>query len=202
MASPATPVTTGTTTLESRFNELKAYPFSTDLEFRKGLAVILGHPETSATDEEINREDDLVLQAKCFYFSRKENLTPPLDFSVYRNWLRSTSASASASAQSPNEAQEQGSKSQDEVPQKAEAASSSQAGIESKPDGTTSVEPAYPSSFAHIVELITTGQPVPGIQEIPDTVLTGQEAPSTREKRRKPWEKPSTDEAASQPLEG
>ncbi|RWQ91787.1 hypothetical protein C8Q69DRAFT_393996, partial [Paecilomyces variotii] len=145
------------------FNELKAYPFSTDLEFRKGLAVILGHPETSATDEEINREDDLVLQAKCFYFSRKENLTPPLDFSVYRNWLRSTSASASASAQSPNEAQEQGSKSQD--------------------------EPAYPSSFAHIVELITTGQPVPGIQEIPDTVLTGQEAPSTREKRRKPWEK-------------
>lgn len=133
-----------------------------------------------------------------YFFGRKENLTPPLDFSAYRNWLRSTSASA----QSSNEAQEQGSKSQDEVPQKAEAASSSQAGIESKPDGTTSVEPAYPSSFAHIVELITTGQPVPGIQEIPDTVLTGQEAPSTREKRRKPWEKPSTDEAASQPLEG
>ncbi|KAJ9295317.1 hypothetical protein DTO271G3_6140 [Paecilomyces variotii] len=196
MASPTTPVTT---TLESRFNELKKYPFSTDLEFRKGLAVILGHPETSATDEEIDRQDDLVLQAKCFYFSRKENLTPPLDFSAYRNWLRSTAASA----QSSNEAQEQGGKSQDEVPQKAEAAaSSSQAGIDSKPDGTASVEPAYPSSFAHIVELITTGQPVPGIQEIPDTVLTGQEAPSTREKRRKPWEKPSADEAASQPLEG
>ncbi|KAL1867189.1 hypothetical protein Plec18167_008730 [Paecilomyces lecythidis] len=198
MASPETPVAADATATVSRFSELNAYPFSTDLEFKKGLAVILGHPETPATDEEISREDDLVLQAKCFYFSRKKNLTPPLDFSAYRNWLRSPSALA----QSSNRTQEQGSKSQDEFPLKTETVSSSQTGIESKPDGTTSSEPAYPSSFAHIVELITTGQPVPGIQEIPDTVLTGQEAPSTREKRRKPWEKPSVEETASQTLQG
>lgn len=49
-------------------------------------------------------------------------------------------------------------------------------------------EPTYPSSFAHIVELITTGQPVPGIQQIPDTVLEGHETPSTVAGRRKPWE--------------
>jgi hypothetical protein len=49
-------------------------------------------------------------------------------------------------------------------------------------------EPAYPSSFAHIVELITTGQPVPGIQQIPDIVLAGHEAPSRVTRRRKPWE--------------
>jgi hypothetical protein len=67
MASSSTPVTTGA---ESRFDQLIAYPFCTDLEFRKGLAVILGHPGVPATDEEIGREDDLVLQAKCFYFSR------------------------------------------------------------------------------------------------------------------------------------
>lgn len=49
-------------------------------------------------------------------------------------------------------------------------------------------EPAYPSSFAHIVELITTGQPIPGIQQIPDTVLAGHETPSKVTRRRKPWE--------------
>jgi hypothetical protein len=71
MASSSTPVTTGAETAEvSRFDQLNAYPFSADLEFRKGLAVILGHPGVPATDEEISREDDLVLQAKCFYFSR------------------------------------------------------------------------------------------------------------------------------------
>ena len=50
-------------------------------------------------------------------------------------------------------------------------------------------EPTYPTSFAHIVELITTGQPIPGIQEIPDTVLEGHDISSERPRRRKPWEK-------------
>lgn len=49
--------------------------------------------------------------------------------------------------------------------------------------------PAYPMSFNHIVELITTGQPIPGVKEIPDTVLEGQASHSTTSKRRKPWEK-------------
>jgi hypothetical protein len=50
-------------------------------------------------------------------------------------------------------------------------------------------EPAYPSSFAHIVELITTGQPIPGIEHIPETVLVGHEEPSKISRRSKPWEK-------------
>lgn len=54
--------------------------------------------------------------------------------------------------------------------------------------GPLQSEPTYPSSFAHIVELITTGQPVPGIRQIPDTVLEGHETPSTVAGRRKPWE--------------
>jgi hypothetical protein len=57
----------------------------------------------------------------------------------------------------------------------------------------------YPSSFAHIVELVTTGQPIPGIREIPDTVLTGQGTQPAKPKRRKPWEK--DDAPASQSTE-
>jgi hypothetical protein len=46
------------------------------------------------------------------------------------------------------------------------------------------------------VELITTGKPVPGIQQIPDTVLEGHDISSERPRRRKPWEK-DVEETAS-----
>ena len=58
----------------SIFDRLQLYPFDTDLEFANGLAIILGHPGTPATKAEIDREDDLVLQAKCFFFSRLSHL--------------------------------------------------------------------------------------------------------------------------------
>lgn len=47
----------------------------------------------------------------------------------------------------------------------------------------------YPTSFAHIVDLITSGKPVPGIKEIPNTVLTGQGTEAAKARRKKPWEK-------------
>lgn len=50
-------------------------------------------------------------------------------------------------------------------------------------------ETPFPSKYAAIVELILSGKPVPGIKDIPDTVL-GQDAASesTTKQRRKPWE--------------
>lgn len=173
----------------SLFERVKSYPFSTDPEFRNGLAVILGHPNTPATADEIDCEDDLVLQAKCFYFSRKENLTPPLNFSAYKAWLKSTSVpsqspSLSGTATGGSQWPQVGS-----AVASATVFTTSQPGFTPEQQSTRASEPAYPSSFAHIVELITTGQPVPGIQEIPDTVLTGQATPSMAARRPKPWEK-------------
>lgn len=49
-------------------------------------------------------------------------------------------------------------------------------------------EASYPTSFAHIVELITTGQPIPGIREIPNVLNAAPPSEATRPKRRKPWE--------------
>lgn len=46
----------------------------------------------------------------------------------------------------------------------------------------------YPTSFSEIVELITSGEPIPGIKEVPDTVLEGQSSQPTTVKRKKPWE--------------
>lgn len=52
------------------FQRLQSHSFGSDTEFANGLSIILGHPDTPATEAEINRDDDLVLQAKCFFFSR------------------------------------------------------------------------------------------------------------------------------------
>ncbi|KAJ5263705.1 hypothetical protein N7478_011310 [Penicillium angulare] len=158
------------------FERLRDYPFNTDQEFANGLAIILGHPATPATEEEINRDDDLVLQAKCFFFSRNENLTSPIEFAAYKSWLASSTPSES---QQPTQATDESDTSGNEK--------------------AATTEPAYPSSFAHIVDLITTGQPIPGIEQIPDTVLTGHEISSEKPRRRKPWEKDGAEQSHNEP---
>jgi hypothetical protein len=60
-------------------------------------------------------------------------------------------------------------------------------------------EPGPKFSYQEIVEMIQSGKPIPGIKEIPDTVLEGQGTTATKSARRKPWEKdvPATESAAS-----
>ena len=60
-------------------------------------------------------------------------------------------------------------------------------GIETTPEDIKPPTP-YPTSFSQIVELITSGEPVPGIKEVPDTVLEGQASQPMAAKRKKPWE--------------
>ncbi|KAL4788413.1 hypothetical protein BJX76DRAFT_109884 [Aspergillus varians] len=184
-SSPLHKTTSITTRTESQqpqaeiFERLWAYPFAADREFATGLAIILSHPETPASEEEIARNDDLVLQAKCYYFTRKENLASPLSFATYKAWLEARPATGA----SVGESREIGSL----------ATCASPLSIKTDQVSTpTPQEPAYPTSFAHIVELITTGQPVPGIQDIPDTLLTGQGAPNAKPRRLKPWENEET----------
>lgn len=89
----------------------------------------------------------------------KEKISPAIDFTAYKSWLTAQSTTATdASGASPHEA------------------------------ATAPRQPKYPASFAHIVELIMTGQPIPGIEHIPDTVLTGYSTIGEKPQRRKPWE--------------
>ncbi|KAB8265464.1 hypothetical protein BDV32DRAFT_116589 [Aspergillus pseudonomiae] len=166
------------------YEKLRSYPFHTDSEFAKGLAIILSHPDIPATETEIGRNDDLVLQAKCFYFSRKEKLAQSVNFAAYKAWLHAENLS--------------GNQNTGATPQQLNApvADTHISMDHSKQTSIPVQEPTYPSSFAHIVELITTGQPVPGIQQIPDTILTGHDTPSTKPRRRKPWEKDEVGETS------
>lgn len=106
----------------------------------------------------------------------KKSIQPPIDLSTYKSWLFSRSLS------SPESQPSQSTASASTTTETATAATNPS-------PASTTAEPSYPSSFAHIVELITTGQPIPGIQQIPETVLAGKEGPSTAARRRKPWEK-------------
>ncbi|KAL2863459.1 DUF5572 domain-containing protein [Aspergillus lucknowensis] len=183
-ASAITPPQTGSPehqrSVADLFEKLRTYPFITDREFATGLAIILGHPDTFPSEEEIARDDDLVLQAKCYYFTRKENLASPLNVAAYKSWLVSRPAPDTTGQASVSETQ---------TPSPPVAASQFSPGAAEQQSVPASQEPSYPNSFAHIVELITTSQPIPGIQQIPDTLLTGQGAASAKPRRRKPWEK-------------
>jgi hypothetical protein len=53
-------------------------------------------------------------------------------------------------------------------------------------------------SYADIVDMIKNNKPIPGIKDIPDTVLEGQGTQSKKSTRRKPWEK--DDEATEEPV--
>ncbi|GAA5940701.1 DUF5572 domain-containing protein [Sporobolomyces koalae] len=54
--------------------------------------------------------------------------------------------------------------------------------------GATSDKPPYPLSFAHLAQLISSGQPIPGIKEIPDLVTEETPTESREAIRKKPWE--------------
>ncbi|OAL71329.1 hypothetical protein A7D00_4229 [Trichophyton violaceum] len=185
MASPAIasadPAPTSSTSDSTDiYQRLSSYSFTEDPEFKHGLAVILGQPGTPATDEQVNRTDELVMKAKCFYFSKKYAIQPPIDHTSYQHWRQPQSRNENIPISSTSDNNDGN-----------EAAQSESVPVSTAPGESKSEEgqPAYPSSFARIVELITTGQPIPGIQQIPDTVLTGQETASTAQRRQKPWEK-------------
>lgn len=170
MTTQQTPTVTPPAPETSVFEQIESYPFSTDQEFQSGLSTILSSNPTQ--DPEL-----LTLRARCFYFARKHHIS--VDFESYKKWRSEQNLHLATVNRVPvPETQTNGIA---EEPGKTNVNP-----VQEKPD-----EPAapYPSSFSQIVDLITKGEPIPGIKEIPDTLLVGQESLTATAKRRKPWEK-------------
>ncbi len=166
------------------FASLSHYPFDSDPEYLSGLSAIFGHPSIPPSALELSQNADLVLQAKCFYFVRKHGL-PPIDPSNYRTWLQSRPPGSSTSLPASDPTHHLSTTaSQDE--------SSAAANVSTSLEGTavgTEEPPPYPTSFAAIVDLITRNVPVPGIEEVPTTVLDhGSSKVDQTPRRKKPWE--------------
>ncbi|KAF1363889.1 hypothetical protein EJ07DRAFT_54399, partial [Lizonia empirigonia] len=143
------------------FEALERYNWDDDVEFQAGLSAILG------SNSSPEQAAELALRARCFYYARKYNTT--VDFEAYK---------AYRDVRGRPPPQTNGVRPLDFTEASYDA-----------PTNPSEPPAPYPTSFSHIVELITTGQPIPGIKEIPNTVLEGQGTQSEKTKRRKPWEK-------------
>ncbi len=165
------------------FRQLETYPFSTDTEFQSGLSTILA--STSSQDPEL-----LTLRARCFFFSRKQGVA--IDFQSYILWrsLQSLRPVVAGFQDTPPSEAQRNSKPADS------GIGETSAGRQPEPRP----QAPYPSSFAQIVNLITKGEPVPGIKEVPDTLLTGQESVASSARRRKPWERDEAVAKAPEPI--
>lgn len=154
-----------------------------------GLSAILGATTSPAQIEE------LTLRAQVFYLSRK--ISTPIDFDTYKAYLSSKTSSPDPSAPPPHHTP-----SSIEPPPPLTDASmqpppsstiSPPAQAPETTDTTSSgekpLQAPYPPTFAEIVSLITTGAPIPGIKDIPPTLLTDQATKPSASRRRKPWEK-------------
>lgn len=108
-----------------------------------------------------SQKEELILRAKAFFYQKKFGQV--IDTEHFKQWTKqqSTTDTVTTSSSSSNEPN----------------------------TATTEEETPFPSSYARIVELILSGKPIPGIRDIPDTLL-GTEAASkpSAQSRRKPWE--------------
>ncbi|TGO20523.1 hypothetical protein BPAE_0288g00050 [Botrytis paeoniae] len=159
----------------SIYKDLVSYSWDTDKEFQGGLSAILGN---ASSPDQIR---ELTLRAQCFYLSRKKKID--ISFDGYKAYLAThTSTSSSTDIPTPDSASSVN-----------ETLSSNIPHSDHLPPTTTTADekapPPYPPSFAEIVALITAGATIPGIRDIPDTVLTDQGTKPVARKRRKPWEK-------------
>jgi len=163
------------------FRQLETYPWDKDKEFQGGLSAILGLNPSSSQLE------DLTLRAQCFYLSYKKST--PIDFDAYKTYLSTKQPPTPISIPEPPTQNTQPS---ENLPPSTTEDMSITKTPPAQPDG----DAPYPPTFKQIVELIQSGAPIPGIMDIPDTVLTGQGSTPQAPKRRKPWEKEDSEEVA------
>ncbi|CCU81127.1 unnamed protein product [Blumeria hordei] len=172
------------------YQKLREYQWDKDREFQDGLSAILGS-ETVPT-----RVHDLTLRAQCFYFTRKTSI--PVSFDQYKLYLSAEGDLSDAIPPSTanNNPTLQHAKplclsstdaeySDGLVPtnppiQHHSDLSHEKSGMESAP---------YPSTFEEIIALIMSGASIPGIRDIPSTIVPEQASLSTIPKRMKPWQK-------------
>lgn len=176
MSTPAQELETTNTAL---YEQLDAYPWSTDPEFQGGLRAILGPVQDPA------QIAHLTLRAKCYYYARKAGV--PVDFEGYRLWTEGTAHSRTLT-QSSDELQHManGTVTDHEMNQDINLEPSNS--FANPGDGGLGEAPK-PASFAEICDLIAEGKPIPGIKDIPDTILEGRQTESQAAKRKKPWER-------------
>ncbi|KAJ2902350.1 hypothetical protein MKZ38_000667 [Zalerion maritima] len=212
------------TDTDEKFKAFDSYPWTKDQTFLFGLKSILGPPPTSGasrpssptsttTQQPLSSPVDISIRARLFYYSQR--IGADLSFDDYKLWL-----SRHPEHQPPDilpeeyktvhtgnplpwqSAAPKGPLWVDKSKANSNASSTAGDGNGGEKGGSQDDKNApYPSSFTAIVELIASGKPVPGIRDIPNTIIHDPKVtPFGKMTRpRKPWEKtaPRTPEKSS-----
>ncbi|ESA43617.1 hypothetical protein GE21DRAFT_3256 [Neurospora crassa] len=200
------------------FKKFDAYPWIKDRSFLQGLVAMLG-PLSNGFERQ--KALGISLQARVWWY--KSRFSIDIDRSAYENYLLpSSSPSTPSHSQIPNSPvdaqlvdklaeiqQLMGttpvSASDDDLPAwqvqapKVDLLKKADDGDADGAERGANGNAPYPERFNAIIELITNGTPVPGIKEIPNTVVRqpGISPIGKMQAPQKPWEKKQQQAAAA-----
>ncbi|KAF9877719.1 hypothetical protein CkaCkLH20_04854 [Colletotrichum karsti] len=198
---------------DGMFKAFDTYPWKKDKMFQSGLTAILGDPNT---ENPKGTPSELATHARIFYYASRVGVT--IDFNKYKDWLARhpdhtppdilpeeyKSQTTTAGTAAPSSTEDLASKLSDlktdsgaeDMPSWQAAAPKADLWVERKAplqvDGADEGgEPAYPVGFAEMLQMLQKGIPIPGIRQIPDTVVRDASVKpfGKRAVPKKPWEK-------------
>ncbi|KFH41610.1 hypothetical protein ACRE_076750 [Hapsidospora chrysogenum ATCC 11550] len=193
------------------FQAFDSYPWRKDKAFMSGLYAILGNPADNNPQASLL---DMATHARVFYYAQKIGVS--IDFARYQSWLAAhpdhqapdvlpdeyhVSATRSPAAPQQQQSQQPALDWQKAAPKadlyvEKKAAGAGAAGAQG--GGADGDQPSYPMGFAEMIKLLQEGKPVPGIRQIPNTVVRDPSVKpvGSRPVPRKPWEKADVPQTA------
>ncbi|KAF5655000.1 hypothetical protein F25303_964 [Fusarium sp. NRRL 25303] len=175
------------------FTAFDTYPWTKDKNFMSGLYAILGEPGQQNPQASLA---DMAIHARIFYYAQRIGVS--IEFSAYKAWL-ANNPDYQPPHVLPEEYRQRDVANASPVPvldwQK--AAPKTDLYIDRKTAAAQSGsqdQPSYPMGFAEMIKLIQEGKPVPGIRQIPNTVVRDPAVKpvGARAVPRKPWERDTT----------
>ncbi|CAM1503924.1 Fc.00g015150.m01.CDS01 [Cosmosporella sp. VM-42] len=171
---------------DSVFQAFNAYPWKKDKMFMSGLYAILGEPNQQNPQASLS---DMAIHARVFYYAQRIGVT--IDFARYQAWV-----AGHPDRKAPDVLPEEYIKAQQPAApvldwQKAAPKADLYVDRKAAAQSGSGDGPDYPMGFAEMLKLLQEGKPVPGIRQIPNTVVRDPSVKpvGARAAPRKPWEK-------------
>lgn len=144
---------------------------------KSGLHAILGDPNSPNPQ---GSPTDMAIHARIFYYTQRIGVT--IDFADYKSWLAQhpdhnppdilpPEYQSTASSEQQQQEQEQQTGTLDWQKAAPRTELYVDRGAAADASGSSAGEPAYPMAFAEMIKLLQEGKPVPGIKQIPNTVI-------------------------------
>ncbi|KAK0634525.1 hypothetical protein B0T17DRAFT_8657 [Bombardia bombarda] len=186
-----------TTSSIAAFRKFDAYPWARDRPFLQGLIAMLG-PITASTDRQ--KALGITLQARIWWY--KSRMDVAIDRSAYERYIEqdaSTCPDPMLLTKSDEIQRRMGATTPRPLPElpswqlDAPKVDPSKKASDHRVQETGGGGAPYPESFQAIIEAVTTGKSVPGVREIPNTVVRqpGISPVGKMQAPQKPWEKRS-----------